>query len=161
MKIIKKVLIVFAILVMLFGVGQSFAVNTQQNNSTVTTTNTQNNTTIINTEATQAPIITEEVAGELIKVKENTKKEYQEYIDLYGSETYGITAYILNKVRLYSIPFCFIGIAIGAIFQYVIGVRKLDLRDKGFHLVVAFITILVICQILPLIFAIVVRGWRG
>ena len=28
-------------------------------------------------------------------------------------------------------------------------------------LIIAFITILVICQVLPLIFAIVVKGWRG
>lgn len=193
MKIIKKVSIFFAIMIIFFGVGQSFATNTTytvtnaqnnntvnnntatnntQNNSTVNnnTTNVQNNNTVTstqnsniikNTEATEAPIITEEIAGELIKVKEDTKKEYQQYVDLYGLEAYGVTAYVLNKVRLYSIPFCFIGIAIGAIFQYVIGVRKLDLRDKGFHLVVAFITILVICQILPLVFAIVVRGWRG
>ena len=88
-------------------------------------------------------------------------QELQDYTDRYGSETYGFTAYILNKVRIYSIPFCFIGIAIGAIYQYVIGIRKLDVRDKGFNLLIAFVTILIICQILPLIFAIVVKGWRG
>lgn len=142
--VIKKVSIVFLVMIILFGTITVFAANTT----------TKSNTTGEN------EIISDEVAGELVKVKEDTKKEYQEYIDLYGSEAYGMTAYILNKVRLYSIPFCFIGIAVGAIFQYVIGIRKLDLRDKGFHLVVAFITILVICQVLPLIFAIVVRGWR-
>ncbi len=26
----------------------------------------------------------------------------------------------------------FLGIAIGSIYQYVIGIRKLDVRDKGF-----------------------------
>ena len=72
-----------------------------------------------------------------------------------------MTAYILNKVRLYSIPFCFIGIAVGAIYQYIIGIRKLDTRDKGFALVIGFVTVLIICQVLPLIFAIVVKGWRG
>ena len=56
---------------------------------------------------------------------------------------------------------CFIGIAIGSIYQYVLGIRKLDVRDRGFMLIITFVTILLICQVLPLIFAIVVTGWRG
>lgn len=72
-----------------------------------------------------------------------------------------LTAYILSKVQLYSIPFCFLGIAFGAIYQYVIGIRRLDIRDRGFMVVIAFITILIICQVLPLIFALIVKGWRG
>lgn len=79
----------------------------------------------------------------------------------YGSDTYGLTAYMLHKVQVYSIPIGFIAIAIGAIYQYVIGIRKLDVRDKGFGLMIASITLLVICQVLPLVFAIVVKGWRG
>ena len=72
-----------------------------------------------------------------------------------------MAAFILNKVRIYSIPLCFVGVAISAIYQYVIGVRKLDVRDKGFYLMIGIITVFVICQVLPLIFAIVVKGWRG
>ena len=102
-----------------------------------------------------------QTSGELTDIKEQAAQELKDYTERYGSDTNGLTAYILNKVRIYSIPFCFIGIAIGAIYQYVIGIRKLDLRDKGFNLVIAFVTILIICQVLPLIFAIVVKGWRG
>ena len=100
-------------------------------------------------------------ASELIEIKEETKTELEEYTRKYGSEGYGTTAYILNKLRIYSIPLCFIGIAIGALYQYVLGTRRLDVKHKGFGLIVGFVTILVICQILPLIFAIIVRGWRG
>lgn len=103
----------------------------------------------------------EQTSGELTNVKDKMAQELQDYSQRYGSEAYGLTAFILNKVRIYSIPFCFIGIVIGAIYQYVIGIRKLDLRDKGFNLIIAFVTILIICQVLPLIFAIVVKGWRG
>ena len=102
-----------------------------------------------------------EFVGELVQIKEKEKKEIEDFNEAYGSTSYGMTAYILNKVRLYSIPFCFIGISIGAIYQYVIGIRKLDTRDKGFALVIGFVTVLIICQVLPLIFAIVVKGWRG
>ena len=100
-------------------------------------------------------------ATELLEIKESTKGKLAEYVDKYGSTPYGIAAYILNIVRIYSIPFCFIGIAIGSIYQYVLGIRKLDVRDRGFMLIITFVTILLICQVLPLIFAIVVNGWRG
>jgi len=100
-------------------------------------------------------------ASELMDMKDEVKTEKDEYVRKYGSETYGVTAYVLNIVRVYSIPLCFIGIVVGALYQYVMGTRRLDMRHKGFALIVAFITILVICQVLPLIFAIVVKGWRG
>jgi len=102
-----------------------------------------------------------EFVGELVQIKEKEKKEIEDFNEAYGSTSYGMTAYILNKVRLYSIPFCFIGIAVGAIYQYIIGIRKLDTRDKGFAIMISVITIFIIAQVLPLIFAIVVKGWRG
>lgn len=97
----------------------------------------------------------------LVEIKENAASTLEEYKQKYGSDTYGLAAYILNIVRIYSIPFCFLGIAVSAIYQYVIGIRKLDTQEKGLHMMVAFITILVICQILPLAFAIVVKFGRG
>ena len=106
-------------------------------------------------------VLNSEQATELVEMKEKAKNSTEEYIEKYGSTTYGMTAYILNGIRIYSIPFCFIGIALGSIYQYVIGIRKLDLRDKGFGLIITFVTILLICQVLPLIFAVVVNGWRG
>ena len=100
-------------------------------------------------------------ATELVEIKETTKGKIAEYIEKYGSTPFGVAAYILNIVRIYSIPFCFVGIAVGSIYQYVLGIRKLDVRDRGFMLIITFVTILLICQVLPLIFAIVVNGWRG
>ena len=99
-------------------------------------------------------------AGQLVQIKENSEKKLEDYKEEYGSDAYGIAAYILNAVRIYSIPVCFIGIAIGGIYQ-VIGIRKLDERDRGFGIMIGCITVLVITQLLPLIFAIVVKGWRG
>ena len=97
----------------------------------------------------------------LVEMKDSEKKTLEDYQQAYGSETYGLTAYILNKIQIFSIPFCFLGIAISAIYQYVLGIRKLDTRDKGFAIMISIITIFIIAQILPLIFAIVVKGWRG
>ena len=119
----------------------------------------QNNTNINTVNEVKFSNTTTE--GELVEIQESAKSKIEEYETLYGSKTYGITAYILNGIRIYSIPLCFIGIAVGAIYQYVIGIRKLDVRDKGLNLIVTFITILVICQVLPLVFTVVVKSWRG
>ena len=106
-------------------------------------------------------IIDEQNESQLIKIKENTAKTLEEYKQKYGSDAYGLTAYILNLIRIYSIPLCFLGIAVSAIYQYVIGIRKLDTQEKGLIMMISFITILVICQILTLAFAIVVKFGRG
>ena len=102
-----------------------------------------------------------DTVSQLVEIKDNEKKTLEDYQNAYGSETYGLTAYILNKVQIYSIPFCFVGIAVSAIYQYVLGIHKLDTRDKGFAIMISIITIFIIAQVLPLIFAIVVKGWRG
>lgn len=106
-------------------------------------------------------VLKEESTSKLIELKESDLQSLEEYKIAYGSDAYGMAAFILNKIRIYSIPLCFVGIAISAIYQYVIGIRKLDVRDKGFNVMIAIITVFVICQVLPLIFAIVVKGWRG
>ncbi len=106
-------------------------------------------------------IITEETKSELVEIKDNELKSIEDYRNAYASNTYGAVAYILNKVRIYSIPFCFLGIAISAIYEYVLGIRHMETRDKGFNAMIAIVTIFVICQVLPLIFAIVVKGFRG
>lgn len=115
---------------------------------------------VVEANATENVLATEQ-ATELIEMKESTKGKLAEYVEKYGSTTFGIVGYALNVIRIYSIPFCFIGIAVGSIYQYVIGIRKLDIRDRGFMLIISFVTILLICQVLPLVFAIVVNGWRG
>lgn len=99
-------------------------------------------------------------ASQIVEQSEELNSERDEYTRKYGSAEYGTTAFILNKIRVYSIPFCFIGIVMGALYQYVLGTRRLDMKHKGFGIIIACVTILVICQVLPLIFAIVVRGWR-
>ncbi len=105
--------------------------------------------------------IDEETESKIIEIKDNAAKSLEDYQEKYGSNVYGTVAYILNLVRIYSIPLCFLGIAIGAIYQYIIGIRKLDTLEKGMALIVTFVTILIICQILPLAFAVFVKFGRG
>lgn len=104
-------------------------------------------------------ILNSETTSKMIEMSEKQKEELADYVEDYGSEAYGLTAFILDKVRIFSIPLCFLGITISAIYQYVIGIRKLDVRYKGFYTMIAFITIFVICQVLPLVFVIVIKGF--
>lgn len=111
--------------------------------------------------ASNSQVIDKETESKLVEIKEKELKEKADYVEAYGSESYGITAYMLNKIRIYSIPACFIGIAVSAIYQYSIGIRRIDVRDRGLHLMIGFVTLLVICQVLPLVFAVVIKSWRG
>ena len=132
----KKVIAIFFILICLFSVYSVHATSTTQ-------------------------IMDNKTSSQLVEIKDKELKEIKDYTEAYGSESYGFTAYMLNKVRIYSIPCCFIGVAIAAIYQYILGLRKIDVRDRGLILMIGFITIFVIAQVLPLIFAIVVKSWRG
>lgn len=112
-----------------------------------------------NTVYASEEILNSETTSKMIEMSETQKEELSDYVESYGSETYGFTAFVLNKIRIFSIPFCFLGIAVSAIYQYVIGIRKLDVRYKGFYTMIAFITIFVIAQVLPLVFVIVIKGF--
>lgn len=106
-------------------------------------------------------VIDEQTESKIVEIKENAASSLEDYKAKYGSDTYGTVAYILNIVRIYSIPVCFLGIAVGAIHQYVIGIRKLDTLERGMAFIVTCVTLLIICQILPLAFAVFVKFGRG
>lgn len=117
------------------------------------------NTVIFAETATTAE---EENANEILTLKDKMSAKIEEYSDEYNSDAYGLAAFILNDVvRYYSIPVCFVGIIIGALNQYVLGTRRLDKKHKGYGIIMTFVTLLVVCQVLPLIFTVVVMGWRG
>ena len=111
--------------------------------------------------AATTEVIDKDTESQLVGIKNNAKSSLENYKEKYGSDAYGFTAYILNLVRIYSIPFGFLGITISGIYQYIIGIRHLENNERGLVMMVSCITILVICQILPLAFAIVVKFGRG
>ena len=106
-------------------------------------------------------VIDNTTESKLVEIKENETKTIQDYQEKYGSKAYGTVAYILHLIQIYSIPFSFLGIAIGAIHKYVIGIRKLDTLEKGMGLMVTFTILLIICQVLPLAFAVFIKFGRG
>ena len=106
-------------------------------------------------------VIDNTTESKFVEIKEKEAKTLEDYKEKYGSPIYGTVAYILHLVQIYSIPFCFLGIAIGAIHRYIIGIRKLDTLEKGMGLMVTFTILLIICQILPLAFAVFIKFGRG
>ena len=104
--------------------------------------------------------VTKNPQSNLVELKEKQAKTLEEYQAKYESDSYGLTAYILHLVQIYSIPFCFLGIVISIIYKVVIGARHLENVEKGLGMMVAMVTITIICQVLPLIFAVVVKVGR-
>lgn len=96
----------------------------------------------------------------LVELKERELSSLEDYKKTYGSDSYGLTAYILNRVRVFSIPFTILGIIVAAVYDYVIGVRHLETKEKGQALMIMFVTLGIICQVLPLVFTIVVKFGR-
>lgn len=110
--------------------------------------------------AASEQVISEKTESKIVELKERELNSLADYEETYGSSTYGFTAYVLHKVQIYSIPICFLGIIVGAICNYVTGIRNLEVKEKGLALMVTFITLGVICQVLPLVFTIVVKFGR-
>ena len=115
---------------------------------------------ISETYAQSQEVISDKTESKLVELKEKELSSLADYEETYGSKSYGLTAYILHKVRIYSIPFCFLGILAGAIYDYVIGIRHMESKEKGMALMISFVTIGIICQVLPLVFTIVVKFGR-
>ena len=118
-------------------------------------------TTVFAEVATVNNTIADGNANKISGMKESVSDKIAEYSEKYESDAYGLAAYVLNVARIFSIPVCFVGIIIGALNQYVLGTRRLDKKHKGYGMIMTFVTLLVICQVLPLIFTVVVMGWRG
>lgn len=147
---IKRKCIIITLLALIFSSTMVYAAenNTQNNvNNSVNVVENEKNTDENDSTATT-----------ILKIKDEQLKSLEDYKTKYGSDTYGFAAYVLHIIQVNSIPIGIVGIAVCAIYQYVIGLKRLDIRDKGFHTMIAMVTILIICQVLPLIFAIVIKS---
>jgi len=78
--------------------------------------------------------------------------------DLGGDRTYGLVFYWLTVVKDYSIPVFFVLLTIASLNYFIIGNKKLDKREQGFKMIVTLIIGLIVFQVLPFLFAIIVAG---
>ncbi len=87
------------------------------------------------------------------------EEDIQRYTkQLGGKRTNGVVLYYLKLVQSYSIPVCFVGLVIASLNFFIIGNKKLDKREQGFKMLVTLIVGLIVFQVLPLLFAIIVAG---
>ena len=105
-----------------------------------------------------------EISGEVGNASSTTinnltskEEEIEQYTKaLKGNRTNGTVMYYLVLVRLYSIPVIFILMVIASLNYFIIGNKKLEKRESGFKMLVTLIVGLIVFQILPLLFAIIV-----
>ena len=88
--------------------------------------------------------------------KDEKIRKYTEALG--GNKTNGTVLYYLYEVQKYSIPVCFVGLVIASLNFFIIGNKKLDKREQGFRMLVSIIVGLIVFQVLPLLFAIIVAG---
>ena len=115
---------------------------------------------ISNIYASNDKTINYKTESKLVQLKEKELNSLEDYKKTYGSDSYGLTAYILHRVQVLSIPFSILGILAGAVYDYVTGVRHMETKQKGQALMIMFITLGVIFQVLPLVFTVVVKFGR-
>lgn len=100
-------------------------------------------------------------AGETVVGRISRKeKRIAELTDKYNDEVYGKVAYYLEVAQKYSLPICFIGIAMGSFNFLIVGNKKLDKKEQGYGWIVGFVIGLVVFNVMPLLFALFVAG-RG
>lgn len=129
----------------------------QQNQNT--NTNIDKNDTLIQPQQNKQ-VLPEKQKGELLKMKELNRTELEKYQAQYkNNKFYGYVAYILNIARILSIPFFVLGILISVVYQFMIGLKKRDMVNRGRGMRITFVIGFIIFQVLPLLFAIVIKFW--
>ncbi|MBO5143198.1 MAG: hypothetical protein J6C46_09495 [Clostridia bacterium] len=93
-----------------------------------------------------------------IKKLKTKEEKIAYYTEKCGSATNGNVMYYLYEIQKYSVPVCFIGLVIASLNFFIIGNKKLDKREQGFGMLIAFGLGLIVFQVLPLLFAIIVAG---
>lgn len=96
--------------------------------------------------------------SEITGFRKKINQDLESFKGRYG-ESYGLVAYILNRLQVYSIPISFAGLAITGTLTYVINARNLSQRQRGWRMMISILLFLVICQILPLAFALATNIW--
>lgn len=105
-------------------------------------------------------IVPNETKANLLNVKNQTKKDFLRYKNEYNnSMLFAITAYILNLVRIASIPIFIVILLVSYIYQYVLGIQKRQIWNKGYFLRRVAVVCFVATQVIPLLFALIVKGW--
>ena len=96
----------------------------------------------------------------LLGLRDSSLKTLEKYRNEYrNSIIYGTIAYILHMLSLISIPIVVILLIVSYVYDSVIGLKTRSLYNKGRLIRFHVLTFFVACQLMPLIFATVIKGW--
>lgn len=94
-------------------------------------------------------------------LNQKNNEKLNRYVEKYGSEGFGFVAYVLSIIQRYSIPICVLIYVVGAFYYYVISIKKFVEGERGYGMIVSSIIFLVIAQVAPLVFALIVTIGRS
>ena len=97
---------------------------------------------------------------ELFKIQEQSRDALTKSKEKYkNNAVYGTIAYVLNIVRLISVPFVVVGYLISIVYEFIVGMKRREMVRKGRGMRITILSTFVMAQILPLIFAVVIKFW--
>ena len=109
---------------------------------------------------TKVEIMPETSKTRLLGLRDSSLKTLEKYRNEYrNSIIYGTIAYILHMLSLISIPILVILLIVSYVYDSVIGLKTRSLYNKGRLIRFHVLTFFVACQLMPLIFATVIKGW--
>ena len=112
------------------------------------------------TETNKVEIMPETSKTRLLGLRDSSLKTLEKYRNEYrNSIIYGTIAYILYMLSLISIPIVVILLIVSYVYDSVIGLKTRSLYNKGRLIRFHVLTFFVACQLMPLIFATVIKGW--
>ena len=112
------------------------------------------------TETNKVEIMPETSKTRLLGLRDSSLKTLEKYRNEYrNSIIYGTIAYILHMLSLISIPIVVILLIVSYVYDSVIGLKTRSLYNKGRLIRFHVLTFFVACQLIPLIFATVIKGW--
>ena len=112
------------------------------------------------TETNKVEIMPETSKSRLLGLRDSSLKTLEKYRNEYrNSIIYGTIAYILHMLSLISIPIVVILLIVSYVYDSVIGLKTRSLHNKGRLIRFHVLTFFVACQLMPLIFATVIKGW--
>ncbi|MBE5821144.1 MAG: hypothetical protein E7311_00965 [Clostridiales bacterium] len=140
METLKEILIILAFIIILV-VGIFFGVKALSGNSG--TTDIVDSNSIIS------------------KLEQKNNEKLNRYVEKYGGYGFGLAAYVLSIIQRYSIPICVLIYVVGAFYYYVISIKKFVEGERGYGMIVSSVVFLVIAQVAPLVFALIVTIGRS
>ena len=151
MKKISLVLIALVLILSTFSLSMAVNESADTTQEVITSTSNEQESELDSRRGNASKVTISRITKQEEKIDKATK-------DLGGDRTYGLVFYWLTVVKDYSIPVFFVLLTIASLNYFIIGNKKLDKREQGFKMIVTLIIGLIVFQVLPFLFAIIVAG---